>query len=115
MKMTIKDRTDFCEEFIRNMRTQLVKNSQWMVGKYFGIVNKSFKYKEYLGKIENVDINIGTLHLRNVVYDYVIDYTNKQKTYTKNKKCAYCSEESEDIIIADSEEEVKLEMELIEF
>lgn len=109
MKMTIKDRTDFCEEFIRNMRTQLVKNSQWMVGKYFGIINKKTKYKQYLGKIESVDINIGLIYLKTMVYDYVITYINE---YEKNRRCGYCSEEIEDIIIGDSEEEVKLELEL---
>lgn len=112
MKMTVKDRLDFCEEFIRNLRLQIIEDSKWMIGKHFGIVNKSFKYKEYLGEIESVDINIGILHLRNIVYDYVINYKNDHKSHSKNKICTYCSEEAEDIIIGDSEEEVRLELEL---
>lgn len=112
MNITVKDRLDFCEEFIRNLRLQLIKNSQWMVGKYFATINKNTKYKCYYGKIESVNINIGLIHFRNMTYDYIITYTNE---YERNRRCGYLSEEIEDIIIGDSEEEVKLEMELIEF
>lgn len=118
------DKNKDIKEFVELLSKSLNKKYQFLVGKYFGTINSSQKqivtYNEgkieincqtqlitcYKGKIESVDILITSSQL-NIGCDFFINYIN-----TDGEKEYYRSTNMTTLIIGDSEEEVKLEMEL---
>lgn len=112
----IKDTFKYEQKFLKEMKEKY----QFLVGKYFGVINPDIETKEYKGKILAVNIT-DSLYLtdsEDLYFELEIKYHKK-----KGKDYYYClgdhavdsDDYTESIIFADSEEEVKLQLELTEF
>lgn len=95
--------------FVNLMSKSLKEKYQFLVGKYSGTIVEYSLTKtsaSYKGKIKSVDILI-TSDQMNIGYDFFINYTDSdgEGHYLRTANTTT-------LIIGDSEEEVKLEMEL---
>lgn len=120
MEINPLDKNKDIRESVELFSKSLNKKYQFLVGKYFGTINngktqiitcnKNYQTQLitcYKGKIESVDILITSSQLNDIGYDFFINYINAD-----GEKKYYRSTNMTTLIIGDSEEEVRLEMEL---
>lgn len=110
MEISHSDKKKDINEFVNLLSKSLNDKYQFLVGKYFGTINSGHTQliKCYKGKIESVDILIES-DLMDIWYNFFINYIN-----INGEKEYYRSTNMTTLIIGNSEEEVKLEMELKE-
>lgn len=109
----IQETSEYEQKFLKAMKEKY----QFLVGKYFGVINSDCGIKEYKGKIEAVDIH-DSLYI-NGTEDLYFELEIKYKIGRKSFYYYFGEDDDTDIletiVFADSKAEVELELELTEF